>query len=185
MQQERLHSQQFVIWIDPTSLWRSQLTRQPIRETCHVNTTKYTLFLAKIIFSINGSKYTKVLGIMMCKVHRSRVCAMCMQQLFAAANSPNLLWSHHNWVPIVTEINCYCCKTTRGREVKLSVSRFRAILNFITNFTKRGHFNLKSSIYALTSVPMWVFPTAAVENPVFLSLWLSSILNTRNSSSWK
>lgn len=97
MQQERLCSQQFVVWIDFTSLLGSQLTLQQTRGARNLHAIKYKLFLAKIIFSINGSKYTKVLGMMMHKVHQSRICVMCMQRMFSAANSPNLLCSYQNW----------------------------------------------------------------------------------------
>lgn len=97
VQQERLCSQQVVIWIDSTSLLRSQLTLQQTRRACNLHAFKYELCLAKIIFSINGSKYTKALGMMMHKVHQSHICLMCMQQLFSAANSPNLFCSYQNW----------------------------------------------------------------------------------------
>lgn len=84
-----------------------------------------------------------------------------MEQLFSAVNSLNLLSSYQNWGPIVTETNCCCCccwNTATG-EVKprvfLAAGEFLLLLP--ANFTKRGHWNLKSSIYALTSVPMCGF----------------------------
>lgn len=44
MHQERLCSQHFVIWIDSTSLLRSQLTLQQTKGTRNLHATKYKLF---------------------------------------------------------------------------------------------------------------------------------------------
>lgn len=154
MQQERLCSQQFVVWIDSTSLLGSQLTLQQTRGARNLHAIKYKLFLAKIIFSINGSKYTKVLGMMMHKVHQSRICVMCMQRMFSAANSPNLLCSYQNWGQQLQKLIAAAAKL-QGGEVKLRA--FLASGQFLTlllaNFTKGGLCNLKSSVCALTFVP--------------------------------